>query len=158
MKVYIGSDHGGYEFKKKYVPWLKEKGYEVVDVGYHTYDPDDDFPDIAFELAEKVVADPGSLGILMCRSGGGMTIAANKVPGARCSTAVSPEEVRHNRNDDDLNILALSGDYVSEELSFEMMEVFLKTPYSELTRFIRRLKKIEEYENKGCGGCCGGCK
>ena len=158
MKVYIGADHRGFELKGKLIPWIKSMGHEIYDLGNLKYDKDDDFPDFSLVVAENVAENPGSRGIVICGSGCGVNVAANKVVGVRCSTGVNAHEVEHARAHDDLNILALSADYIPEEINKEMIEVFLKTPFSNEERHIRRIKKIKEYENKGCGGCCGGCK
>src|SRR5438046_1223129 len=101
MNLYIGADHRGFELKETLKPWLIEKGYDVVDCGANALNPTDDYPDFAFAVADHVVAESGSRGIVVCGSGVGVTIAANKVPGARCSIATNVEEIRLGRGDDD---------------------------------------------------------
>jgi ribose 5-phosphate isomerase B len=147
MKVYIGADHGGCELKAKLIAWLSEQKYEAVDCGNTRVDPTDDFPDFAFAVADKVAAEPESRGIVICRSAGGVTIAANKVKGIRCVTGVNPEDVVHNRSHDDINVLAIAGDYTSESESKELVKTFLTTPFVPEQRFVRRLGKIKARES-----------
>lgn len=143
MKVYLGADHGGFELKKKLIFWLIEQKYEVIDLGNTKLDPLDDFPDFAFAVADKIAAEPDARGIVLCRSAGGVTIAANKVHGIRCVTAVNPIDVAHNRGHDDANILAIAGDYTNENEAKELVKTFLTTPFHGEERFVRRLNKIK---------------
>lgn len=144
MKVYIGADHGGFELKNKLSAWLTGQSYDVVDCGNTKFEPTDDFPDFAFAVADNVAGDPGSRGIVLCRSAGGVTIAANKVSGIRCVTGVNPTDVAHNRGHDDANVLAISGDYTNENEAKELVKTFLATPFNGEERFVRRLKKIQD--------------
>ncbi len=146
MKVYVGADHGGFELKNKLVAWLIEQKYDVVDCGNTKLDPLDDFPDFAFAVADGVAADPESRGIVLCRSAGGVTIAANKVRGIRCVTGVNPTDVAHNRGHDDANVLAIAGDYTNEHEAKELVKTFLTTEFHGEERFVRRLNKIKERE------------
>lgn len=157
MKVYIGADHRGFELKEKMKLWLVKKGYTVVDCGNTVYEKTDDYPDFSFAVADAVaqgdrpyVPKQGSTltraGIVICGSAVGVTIAANKVKGARCSPGLGVAEVVQGRKDDDLNILALSGDYMSERRAKEMIAAFLTTPFKGDERHTRRLKKIESRE------------
>ena len=146
MKVFIGADHGGFELKKKLIAWLSEQQHDIVDCGNTRFDPTDDFPDFAFAVADRVAADPESRGIVLCRSAGGVTIAANKVKGVRAVTGVNPTDVAHNRGHDDANVLAISGDYTGENEAKELVRVFLTTPFAGEERFVRRLNKIKERE------------
>ncbi len=149
--IFIGADHRGFQLKEELKSWLAAKDYQVVDCGNTVYDPDDDFPDFAFAVAEQVVAhsDPDQTrsvqGIVICGSGVGVNIAANKVDGIRASTAVNPNEVRHARKHDDLNVLAVSADYTSLAEAQRMIEVFLTTSFEPAERFLRRLRKIRNY-------------
>lgn len=146
MRVYIGADHGGFELKKQLVAWLAQQKYDVVDCGNTKFDPIDDFPDFAFAVADSVAAEPESLGILLCRSSGGVVMAANKVKGIRAVTGVNPVDVVHNRDHNDANILAIAGDYTSEGEAKELVKVFLSTPYQQAERMVRRLGKIAARE------------
>ncbi len=152
MKIILGADHGGYRLKEQLQTWLTNAGYEVVDIGADVLDPDDDYPAVAFEVAEAVVsaAETGedTIGILVCRSGGGMTIAANKVPGARAVTVTNSEEVRHARNDNDANIMALPGDWITTESAEELVQRFIETPFSDAPRHSRRVQQIHEYAKR----------
>lgn len=148
MKVYIGADHGGFALKGKLSAWLTEQKHEVVDCGNTKFEPTDDFPDFAFAVADHVAADPESRGIVICRSAGGVTIAANKVRGIRCVTGVNPVDVAHNRSNDNANVLAIAGDYTHEQEAKELVKTFLLTPFSGDERFVRRLQKIQDRENK----------
>lgn len=147
MKVYIGADHRGFELKEKLKSWLSEKGYEVVDCGNSVYDKDDDYPDYAKAVAGNVQREGASgRGIVICGSGIGVSFAANKVGSVRCAIGINKDHVFHGRDSDDINILALAPDYISEEQSKEMVETFLKTPFSNEKRHLRRRKKVSEME------------
>lgn len=142
MKIFVGADHRGFELKEKIKLWLAGQSHEVVDCGNTVYDKADDYPDFAFAVADAVVKEPGARGVVICGSGVGVTIAANKVRGARCSTATTALEVQRGREDDDLNILALSADYLKEDQVKTMITSFLSTPFKGDDRHARRLNKI----------------
>jgi len=146
MKVYIGADHRGFELKGRLKTWLVSEGYDVTDCGNTVLERDDDFPDFSFAVADSVAKTPESRGIVICGSGGGVVIAANKVHGIRCATGMIPAEVRHNRAHDNINVLALSSDYVSEDEAIDLVRVYLNTSFLGDARLLRRLKKIEERE------------
>ncbi len=159
MKVFIGADHRGFALKEKIKPWLTRQGYEVVDCGNTVYEKTDDYPDFSFAVADAVaqgdhsyVPKQGSTltraGIVICGSAVGVTVAANKAKGARCSPGLGVEEIKRGREDDDLNILALSGDYMSEAAVKAMIMAFLTTPFKGDERHVRRLKKIEAREKR----------
>lgn len=159
MKLYIGADHRGFEVKEKLIPWLAEQGHDVVDCGNEKYDKDDDFPDFAFPVADNVAdaacSTPGveARGIVICGSGGGVTIAANKVPGIRCVLGMNAKDVEHNRAHDDANVLALAANFTDIEDMKKMITVFLKTSFSGEAKYKRRLRKIEVREEMCCGEC-----
>ena len=144
-QVYIGADHGGFKLKDKIISELREDEWLVTDLS-GSYDPEDDYPDIAFKLAEKVVKE-NAIGILICRSGAGVSVAANKVKGVRAAMAVNTKQARKSREDDDINIICLSADYVDDEENIEITKEFLKAIFMADERFIRRLQKIKKYEN-----------
>ena len=154
MKVYIGADHRGFAMKELIKSWLDSRGYEVVDCGNSVYDPEDDFPDYAFVVSQKIaqnsLARPplASLGLVFCGSGGGVTVAANKVKHIRCVTALSEEDVKHNRVHNDANVLAIATDIFSEDEIKTMIDVFLKTEFLPEERFLRRIGKITAYEEE----------
>ena len=146
MKIFIGADHRGFEIKEHLKVWLQDEGYQVVDCGNTHYDPEDDYPDFSLAVAQNVQQDPKSRGLVICGSGVGVNIAANKVAGVRASTAINVDEVRNARAHDDLNILAISAEYTSFEQVQAMVVMFLTTPFQPEERFIRRLDKIRAYE------------
>ena len=146
IKVYLGSDHGGFELKGKMKEWLKEWGYEYEDCGNTVYDKDDDYPDYAFAVARKVTEDKDSMGILGCRSAAGVVIAANKIKGVRAGGAHNIKSAKHMREHNDANVLAVSGDWLDEEQAKGIIEVFLRTKFSGDERHVRRLRKIAEVE------------
>lgn len=148
MKIYTASDHGGYQYKEKLKKYLNEQGYEVEDIGAHGLNPDDDYPDFVFPLAERVSKDPGSLGIALGRSGNGEAIAANKIKGIRAALCVNGEMAQKAREHNNANILSLGADYVSLKDAKKVVETFLKTPFSNADRHKRRLEKITRYEEK----------
>ena len=143
-QVYIGADHGGFGLKDKLIEELREDGISVTDLSTK-YDPVDDYPDIAFELGEKVVLE-NALGILICRSGAGVCVAANKVKGIRAAMAVNLKQARKSREDDDINVLCLSADYIDDEENIKITKEFLKAVFMAEERFIRRINKIKKYE------------
>ncbi|OGG11911.1 hypothetical protein A2Z00_04245 [Candidatus Gottesmanbacteria bacterium RBG_13_45_10] len=142
MILYIGADHRGYHLKDKLKAWIQERGHEVVDCGNMMYDSNDDFPDFSFAVADKVAADPGSRGIVICGSGGGVSIAANKVKGIRCAAAVHVADVKHNRQNNDVNVLALSADFTDYDEAKELVEAFIEMEFEGEERCVRRLNKI----------------
>jgi ribose 5-phosphate isomerase B len=146
MKVFIGADHRGLKMKERVKSWLLSERYDVTDCGNTAYEKDDDFPDFSFAVADSVAKTPESRGIVICGTGGGVAIAANKVAGIRCTTGSIPAEVRHNRAHDNINILALSADYLSDDEAIDLVRVFLNTSFLAEERLLRRLKKIEERE------------
>lgn len=151
MKVYLAADHGGFDMKNALVDYLKEK-YDVEDLGPSEMDPEDDYPEFAFKLAEKVAKDgseigqKNSFGILICRSAGGIIIAANKVKGIRAIPVYDEKQVHHARDNNDANVIGLSGDWTDLEDAKKMADQFLETPYSGVERHSRRIKQISDFE------------
>ena len=143
--IYVGADHRGFNFKKKLVDFLRELNYEVKDLGLKVYDQGDDYNEISVELAEKVVRE-NTKGVLLCGSGVGVCVAANKVLGVRAALCTSQKQARLAREDSDANILCLATDLVNEEDNLEIAKTFLETIFSSDERFIRRINKIKEYE------------
>ncbi len=142
MTIYIGADHRGFHLKEKLTTWLREQNHEVTDCGNTYYAEDDDFPDFSFAVADKVAEDPGSRGIVICGSGGGVAIAANKVKGVRCATAVHVADVKHNRQNNDINVIALSSDFTDFDEAKELLQAFMETEFQGEERCVRRLNKI----------------
>lgn len=145
--LYISSDHRGFEAKDKIKSFLETAGVEHEDLGPHEYNPDDDYPDFAFSLGEKVAENEADRGILLCGSGVGICIAANKVRGVRAAYAESKEHAIKAREDDDTNVLVLDVMTFDPTRDFPLIEAWLHTPFSNEERHRRRVEKIKEYEN-----------
>lgn len=143
MNVYIAADHRGFTLKENLKTFLIEKGYDVHDLGAEVYSADDDYPDFAAKVAHAVVEDPESRGIVICGSGAGVSIAANKVSGARAVLAHDEQLARIARTDNDANIVALGGNMTSPEHAHDIVESFLTTPFVPEARYVRRIAKID---------------
>ena len=138
--IFLGADHGGFELKEHIKQML---GNQVEDCGAVTLEPDDDYPVYAKAVAQKVLQGVDNMGILVCRSGGGMAIAANRFPGVRAVECRTPEEARWARNDDHANVITLSAQWVHQDQIEEIIKAFLETPYGKDERYQRRVRKIE---------------
>lgn len=143
MKIFLGADHRGFELKEKLKDFLTGLGYEFEDLGAFEYNKDDDYPDFAKAVARKVAESPENRGILICCSGIGIAVAANKIKGIRAGTILKPKQARAAVNDEDLNILALAADFLSEDEAREIVKTFLETKFSNEERHRRRIKKID---------------
>jgi len=149
MVIYLGADHRGFNLKELLKSYLKEEGYEVVDLGNSEYKEDDNYPDFGAAVAAKVSLDPPqSRGILLCGSGVGMDIVANKFRNVRSALAISADQIYDARHDDDVNVLCIAADFTSEIDAKKIVEVFLKTPFAKEERFRERLEKISQIENQ----------
>lgn len=146
-KLFIGADHGGFEFKGRLVEILKAKGYDITDLGPHTYEKDDDYPDYA-EIVCKRMANGEGKGILICRSGQGMCIAANKFRKIRAAVCWNEEAAQKAKKDDDINVICLPGDMISVEEAAKTISRWLETPFESVERRTRRLKKIDKIEDQ----------
>ena len=146
MRVHIASDHAGFDLKSHLVEHLSAAGLEVVDHGAHTYDALDDYPSFCFLAGEAVVADPGSLGIVIGGSGNGEQIAANKVAGVRAGLAWNVETARLARQHNDANVIAIGGRQHTLEESTAFAEAFLAEPFSGDERHQRRIDQLTAYE------------
>ncbi len=146
MKIYIGADHRGYKLKENLKVYLVGKKFEVIDVG-GSGEAGDDYPDYAIVVGEVISKNQNDRGILICGTGVGVSIVANKFRGVRASLIFNVEQGRMARADEDVNILALSADYISEVLAKEIVDVWLATPFSGLDRHVRRINKITATEN-----------
>src|SRR6187401_3286326 len=129
MRVYLGSDHAGYELKNHLVAHLRGEGHEVLDVGPSSFDPEDDYPAYCLATAARAVADPGSLGVVIGGSGNGEQIAANKVPGVRAALAWSEETARLAREHNDANVISVGGRMHTVEEMTRFIELFLGTAF-----------------------------
>jgi ribose 5-phosphate isomerase B len=149
VRVYLGSDHAGFELKTALAQAVASDGHDVVDCGPAAYEADDDYPPYVMRAAASVVADPGSLGIVIGGSGNGEQIAANKITGIRAALAWSEETARLARLHNDANVLSLGARMhpVADAVAFA--RVFLGTPFSGEPRHMRRLEMISRYEETG---------
>ena len=147
MRVYLGSDHAGFELKAALVKHLGGKGYDVVDVGALTYDPDDDYPAFCIDTAKKVVNDPGSLGVVIGGSGNGEQIAANKVKGIRAALAWNLDTAQLCREHNDAQVVGIGARQHTEAEAIAIVERFLETPFSRGERHQRRIDQLSAYES-----------
>lgn len=149
MVIYLGADHRGFEMKEYLRNALARRGYPVVDVGPAAYDESDDYPQIAAAVASKVGMNrETSRGILLCGSGVGVSVVANKFPNVRAVLAMTPDQAFDSRNDDDTNILCLGADYLDAATAEKIAVTWLATPFAKEPRFLRRIHEIEEIEAK----------
>lgn len=144
MKVAIASDHRGVNYKIDTIEYLKSKNFEVIDCSRENT-PTDDYPDFAFKVCEKVVSNEADIGILFCRTGIGMSIAANKVKGIRCAKIDSVEDAILCRNDNGANVMAFNYTKDFEEIK-KYIDAFINAEVLNDERHIRRVNKIMEYE------------
>lgn len=147
MIIYLGADHRGFAVKEQLKEALKNEGYEVMDVGAAALTPDDDYADYAQPAAAKVSEAPSSArAILLCGSGVGMDVVANKFNGVRSVLAMSPDHAYAARHDDDANVLSIAVDFVPADIIMKIVTVFLTTPFGKDERYERRLQKIAVIE------------
>ncbi|HRD36867.1 MAG TPA: ribose-5-phosphate isomerase [Candidatus Nanopelagicaceae bacterium] len=149
MRIHIGSDHAGLEFKAKIIAHLQSQGHQVTDHGPHSFDPLDDYPEFCIPAALATAKDPGSFGIVLGGSGNGEQMAANKVKGVRAALVWSVEIAKLARQHNDANVISLGGRMHDEKLCLELVDTFLSTPFSNDERHIRRIGLISKYEEKG---------
>ncbi|TDB91270.1 ribose-5-phosphate isomerase [Micromonospora fluostatini] len=146
MRVYLGSDHAGFELKVHLANHLATQGYEVVDVGPHAFDPEDDYPAFCLHTGDRVVADPGSLGVVIGGSGNGEQIAANKVAGVRAALAWNVDTAQLARQHNDANVVAVGARQHTLDEATALVEAFLGTPFSGNDRHARRIAQVAAYE------------
>ncbi|WP_028559229.1 ribose 5-phosphate isomerase B [Paenibacillus pinihumi] len=147
MKIAIGADHAGYRLKDVIVPFLQELGHEVEDLGCNC-DQSVDYPDYAIPVADRVTRGTAERGILICGTGIGMSIAANKVPGIRCALVHDLFSAKATREHNDTNMLALGERVVGPGVAQEIIRIWLETPFSEGERHVGRVNKVKELENQ----------
>lgn len=146
MRIYLGSDHAGFELKQQIIEHLTKAGHEPVDCGAFDYDADDDYPAFCIAAAAHTVADPGSLGIVLGGSGNGEQIAANKVPGVRCALAWSVETATLAREHNNAQLIGIGGRMHTLPEALAIVDAFINTPWSEGARHQRRIDIIADYE------------
>jgi len=147
MTIHLGSDHAGFALKTRLLEQLSQEGMSVVDHGAFAVDPDDDYPAFCIATAEAVVADPGSLGVVIGGSGNGEQIAANKVQGVRAALAWSNETARLARQHNDANVVAIGARMHSADECIALVKLFLDTPFSGDPRHVRRIDQVAAYED-----------
>lgn len=146
MKIFLGADHRGYELKEKIAKWLFEMEYPFQDLGAYSLKPNDDYTRYASQVASLVAGNEGSRGVLLCGSGVGVDVMANKFDGIRASIGKDVFQVEAGRSDDDMNILVIAADFTEEKEAKAMLIAFLETKFSGKAKYERRLHEIEEIE------------
>lgn len=147
MKVFIGADHNGFQLRNTLVKYLKRAGYDVVDDGDERQNTEDDYPVFAAKVVHDMQAtkDPDVRGILICGSGQGMCMAANRFKGIRACMGYDRESIRASRNDDDANILCLAAQILKNDEANLLVETFLNINFSHIGRHQRRIKEMDEF-------------
>lgn len=148
MKIAVGCDHAGYELKTLLVPWLREQGHEVLDLGTNSSAPVD-YPDYARAVGRAVTSGQAGRGAIICGSGVGACIAANKMKGIRAALCHDTFSARQGVEDDDMNVICVGARVIGQELAKEVISAFLKARFSHLERHERRVKKILDIEAAG---------
>jgi ribose 5-phosphate isomerase B len=146
MHVVLGADHGGFPLKAEVADWVRKLGHEPVDIGAHQYDAADDYPDFARALCEAVRAGRGERGILICGSGIGACVAANKFRGIRAGVCHDTYSARQGVEHDDMNVLCLGARIIGPALAEELVRAFLAARFSAEERHARRLSKVLAFE------------
>ncbi|HIN05938.1 MAG TPA: ribose 5-phosphate isomerase B [Dehalococcoidia bacterium] len=146
--IAFGADHGGFALKISLVPWLQSQGYEVLDLGAHTLDPLDDYPDFAAAVAQAVAEGKAERGIVICGSGVGACVVANKIPGIRASVCHDLYSARQGVEHDELNVLSLGARVVGLELAQQLTTEFLVARFTGEERHVRRLAKVNAIEQQ----------
>ncbi len=146
MKIYVGADHNGFELKRQLLDYLRHNGYEVSDEGDISLDPQDDYPQFASRvvMAMKASDDPEPRGLLICGSGQGICIAANRFKGIRAGVCDDIEDARSGRNDDDTNVLCLPARRIDREQAEKVLYTWLNTGFAGAPRFKRRIVELDE--------------
>jgi ribose 5-phosphate isomerase B len=146
VRVYLGSDHAGFELKSQLVEHVRALGHEPVDCGRQAYDAEDDYPPYVLLAATSTAGDPDSAGIVLGGSGNGEAIAANKVRGIRCAVAFSDETARLAREHNDANVLSLGARMYDADSARRFVEIFLSTAFTGESRHVRRIAMLTDYE------------
>ncbi len=144
--VYLGSDHAGFDMKNIVKEHLEARGFVVEDLGAHTLDPNDDYPQYGEAVAEAVRAHPGAFGILACGNAEGICIVANKFDGIRAGIGYSLSAAQTMRSDDNANVICIPGRVKTQDDPLLIVDAFLETPFSNAPRHVRRLKQVSDLE------------
>lgn len=144
MTIFIGADHRGFELKNLIVEYLQSQNIRVEDLGNYAYDAEDDYPDFAQKVAQAVLQNPKDFkGIVLCGSGIGVCMAANRFKGIYCGFGINPEQIKHGRENDHINVLALPADGVDESTAKPMVDAFIHTEPIRKEKYLRRLRKLD---------------
>jgi len=146
--LYLGTDHRGYQLKEEIKRRLNIEGIEFEDAGNTEHDPQDDYVDYAKKVADLVLADPANRGVLICGSGVGMDMVANKVKGIRSCLVYDPQRAQQSRAHEDANIVCIPADVLLPEQAVEIIKAFINTEFTSEERHVRRLKKMAEIEKE----------
>ena len=145
MTIFVGADHGGFDLKNSLIEYLHEKNIRIEDLGNYQLEPEDDYPDFAKKVAQAVLQNPDEfLGIVICRSGVGVAIAVNRSKGIRCGLGFEADQVKHMRENDHVNVLALAADFLDPEAAKKLVDVFLETQPKKEQKYLRRINKLDE--------------
>jgi ribose 5-phosphate isomerase B len=148
MKIYLATDHAGFALKEAIKKYLRQQNYQVEDLGAFTFTPGDDYPDFIKKVGEAIKNDPESLGIIFGKSGAGEEIVANKFKNVRAVLGFSKENVQLSRQHNNANVLSLGSQFETFEKAKELVDVFLKTPFSNDPRHTRRIEEITKIEQE----------
>jgi RpiB/LacA/LacB family sugar-phosphate isomerase len=154
MRIVIGADHAGFDLKEVLVAYLRHRGHEVVDIGTNSDDPVD-YPDYADALSQAVLDGRAERGVLICGSGVGSSVAANKIPGIRAGLCHNTYSARQGVEHDDMNVLVLGARVIGIEVARELVDSFLAATFNGEERHRRRVEKIKALEKRYCGRCKG---
>jgi ribose 5-phosphate isomerase B len=150
MRIAIGSDHAGFPLKQHIADFLREAGHEVLDCGAFHLDPLDDYPDFSKAVGEAVIAAKAERGVLICGSGVGASVAANKIPGIRAAMCHDTYSAHQGVEHDDMNVLVMGSRIIGVALAEELVGTYIRAVFSHGERHVRRLEKIRAIENQYC--------
>ena len=148
MKIAVAGDHAGLTLKNHVAGWLREWGHDVIDLGAHSHDPDDDYPDFSSSLAEAVAEGGAERGVLACGSGVGACVVANKVPGVRAGTCHDTYSAHQGVEHDDMNVLCVGERVIGVEAAREVVRSFVEARFTGEARHVRRLGKLSSLESR----------
>jgi ribose 5-phosphate isomerase B len=148
VNLAVAADHGGFALKQALIPLLRSEGHRIIDLGACDFQPDDDYPDYAEKIAREINAGNTRLGLLICGSGAGACITANKIPGIRASVCHDTYSAHQSVEHDDMNVLCLGARVLGLSLALELTRAFLGAEFIDEPRYRRRLDKITEIERR----------
>ncbi|PIV09865.1 ribose-5-phosphate isomerase [Candidatus Roizmanbacteria bacterium CG02_land_8_20_14_3_00_36_15] len=145
MTIFIAADHRGFELKNALIEYLHEKNIRIEDLGNYQYEAEDDYPDYAKKVAQAVLQNPTEfLGIVISGSGVGVAITVNRSKGIRCGLGFEAGQLKHTRENDHINVLALAADYLDPETAKKLVDVFIEAKPRQEQKYLRRIKKLDE--------------